>query len=305
MRSLLPVLRAAVSPLVDVRAQSGTESRMARIDRAEFEQVVLNLVVNARDAGAKSVSVITSTVRLLDAEIATSEIVGDVTAGDYTVLEVADDGQGMSPQLASRIFDPFFTTRFPGRGLGLAVVLGAVRRRHGGIAVESEVGVGSRFKIYLPTVSADCARQPVPNPEPPSAAETRGTVMVVDDDPSVRRLLATTLREAGHNVLDVGSGKAAIEALASLPTEPTPLLLLDVTMPEMDGTEVMARVRATHPQVPIVLMSGHTSSYVEEVAQTARPDGLLLKPFDLNQMREVIATTMAAAASRQNRRNVG
>jgi signal transduction histidine kinase/ActR/RegA family two-component response regulator len=292
LRDVLPVLRAAVGAGVTVAIDARTTTAWALVDRTEIEQVLLNLVVNARDAGANTVTLRAAGEQLDAAQISAGAVRGELAAGDYTVLEVADDGEGMSPQLVARIFDPFFTTRFPGRGLGLAVVYGAVRRHRGGIAVRSQVQRGSCFQIYLPVVRA-VAPSPALAPQAPAGEPgRRGTVLVVDDEAGVRRLLVKTLREAGHQVIDAASGATALQSLAMLPADPAPLMLLDLTMPVMDGPEVMRQVRARHPNVPIVLMSGHTSSYLKEMAHELRPDGVLLKPFNLAEVRTLVASVL-------------
>ncbi len=216
---------------------------------------------------------------------------GPIEAGACAIVEVADDGEGMSPNLAERIFDPFFTTRFPGRGLGLAVVDGVIRRHRGGVRVESHPGRGSIFRVALPKAASSSASPPPASPEPappPSPRRAKEPVMIVDDESGVRRLLVSMLGTLGYRAEAYESGAAALAALDRLPESTRPVVLLDLTMPEMDGPEVLARLRTDHPRVPVVVMSGHTGAYLDRVAADLAPDAVLAKPFTLAEVESVV-----------------
>jgi signal transduction histidine kinase/CheY-like chemotaxis protein len=299
VRDVLPVLRAAAGG-AEVRAEDAEEGASVSVvaDRGQLEQVLLNLVVNARDAGARLVRVRTARRRLAEAEAEREGILGELGGGDHGVLEVADDGAGMSAEVLGRIFDPFFTTRFPGRGLGLAVAYGVVRRHGGGIQVESTPGAGARFRVYLQEAAAAAELVPA-RASHGCAPEPGAPIVVLDDEAGMRGLLARMLASAGHATIATGTGAGALEALARLGESPPPVLLLDLTMPGMDGPDVLHRVRAEHPSVAIVLMSGQGSRLLAEFERELRPDGVLPKPFDRSTLLDVIARAQAARSEPQ------
>ena len=283
VRGMLPVLTASARGRVEVQCSEPVETVGTLGDAAQLEQVLLNLVVNAADARAKFVRI--SMARQEHA---------DGFDGPVAVLAVEDDGDGMAPEVAQRIFDPFFTTRFPGRGLGLCVVHGVVRRHGGTIQVDSAPGLGSKFTIHLPlaVVPPGGAEEPhVVLPSlPPRRAATN--VLIVDDDVSVGQLLVRMLALFGRQAQFVTSGTQALALLAALPSDAEVVAFVDLTMPEMDGAELIERLRTVHPGIRVVLMSGHTQGHVEFVAAEHRPDAVLAKPFQIAAVQAVLATVL-------------
>ena len=231
-------------------------------DPGQLHQVVMNLVVNARDAmpAGGALSIETANVDIVDE--------GDdgIAPGRYVTLTVRDAGEGMDEPTLSQIFEPFFTTKDSdkGTGLGLATVYGIVKQSGGYLVVESELGVGSEFTIYLLRVddvrepepeAAPLPAAPVPEPVPPDAAST--TVLVVEDEDVVRGLVRTVLTGAGFEVLVARDGE---EAFALAAKHHVDVLLTDLMMPRHGGQEVAERLRATHPELKVVFMSGYAES---------------------------------------------
>lgn len=280
-RNLLPVLRASVRGAVDFTVISEQDSPGVLGDRAQIEQVLLNLAVNARDAKARS-------LRILIAAGAGAD-------SGMTRIEVTDDGEGMPPAVAQRVFDPFFTTRFPGRGLGLAVVHGVARRHGGSVTVSSAPGRGTTFTLLLPG-AASPERSTEPVVELPAMAPSMSgmSVFLVDDDAAVLRMLALMLRQLGCPSTAFGDGASLLAALAAAPPDGGLVLFVDLAMPQMDGCEVMRRARECRPDVRLVLMSGHDQAYVEQVAGELRPDHVLTKPFALASLRAALAAASSA-----------
>ncbi|HZO96236.1 MAG TPA: response regulator [Gaiellaceae bacterium] len=225
------------------------------VDRSQLRQVVVNLVVNARDALADERRILIETANAsLDESYAREH--PEVVPGRYVVLKVTDSGVGMDRETQARIFDPFFTTKETGTGLGLATVYGIVKQSNGHIWVYSEPGRGSTFKVYLP--SSDAAAPPpaeAPEVESPEGTET---ILVVEDSEMVRRLVTDTLRSYGYTVLAAGNGQEALEAAANAPG-PIDLLLTDVVMPGLDGGELAERLAADRPQLRVLFSSGYPS----------------------------------------------
>jgi two-component system, cell cycle sensor histidine kinase and response regulator CckA len=247
-------------------------------DRAQVEQVVMNLVVNARDAMPDGgvLDLRTGAVHLQPDDPNLSS--WDMEPGPYVHLAVEDTGEGIPPETLARVFDPFFTTKERGKGigLGLATVFGIVKQSGGHVTVWSEPGQGARFEIYLPAAVdlADPADEVVATPDD-ATASPGGVVLVAEDEPSVRRLAARILMRRGFEVLEAPNGVEALELAASFDGR-IDLLLTDLVMPEMGGRELARRIRALRPETAVLVMSG----YEDEVATTGMGDDeFVKKPF--------------------------
>jgi two-component system cell cycle sensor histidine kinase/response regulator CckA len=242
-----------VDIVLDVDAEAGVT---VRADRTQIEQVVLNLVLNARDAidGAGSIGI---RVCEVDADHATVTHGGEHAPADsrWALLEVRDDGHGMSEHVREHALDPFFTTKPQGKGtgLGLSVVFGIVTQSGGRFAIETEVGAGTTMSVALPLAGDSPRREP-----PAATADTSGTetVLIVEDDLAVRELAARTLREYGYQVIHAEDGEEALVLLAVRPD--VAAVVTDVAMPRMGGIELHRAVREKHPDVALLLMSGYT-----------------------------------------------
>jgi signal transduction histidine kinase/ActR/RegA family two-component response regulator len=285
-REMLPALESATRGAVRVTLGSPAAAVGTLGDRAQIEQVLLNLVVNARDANAHEVRI------TIDHVPEVGEASGSATAGWARVL-VADDGDGMSSDVQHRIFDPFFTTRFPGRGLGLAVVHGVVRRHSGRIAVVSAPGAGATFTIVLPPASAPEQTVDLPRPPVPLAGSCDRIVFLCDDDSAVRGMLARMLAAIGVSARVFEDGESMLVAVANLALAEPIAAFVDLSMPGMDGVEVARRLRSMRAGARIVLMSGHPPAYVEQVAGDLKLDGVLQKPFLLDAVRSMLLRLLA------------
>ena len=256
----------------------GSDVGNIRADRSQIQQIIMNLAVNARDAmpsGGKLV-LETDNVLLDPGDLARHP---DVLPGSYVMLRVSDNGVGMDEATQTCIFEPFFTTKDPGKGtgLGLSTVYGIVRQSGGQVTVHSEPGQGTTFTVYLPCVS-----------EPPTAVEKEGvgsetgkgseTILLVEDDEMLRKLLCESLRVSGYQVIEARNGR---EALASRELErgPLHLLLTDVVMPLMGGPELARMLLPAHPRMKILYMSGYTDDAIIHHGVLDRTVHLVEKPF--------------------------
>jgi two-component system, cell cycle sensor histidine kinase and response regulator CckA len=264
-----------------------------KADPTKLEQVLLNLAVNARDAmpNGGTLRVETSAV---DLEGAAAEAEG-LAPGLYVVLAVTDSGCGMSPEVAAHVFEPFFTTkeRGKGTGLGLATVYGIVKQAGGGIALQSERGVGTAFRVFLPA-SAEEADSDGTSVAP---AGGRETILVAEDEPAVRELTRRILQTAGYSVLTAGSGDEAL-AVAAANGGPIQLLLTDLVMPGMSGKQLAQRFRTERPDCRVLYMSGYFDDVVAEKGVFRAEVAFLAKPFSredlLGRIRAVLADAIAA-----------
>ena len=256
------ILRRMVGDDVEVATDFPAECGKVLVDPGQFEQVVMNLVVNARDAMPDGGTLTISAVEvLLDENFAAEHL--ELKAGPHVLLSVSDTGTGMDAATRARIFEPFFTTKEPGKGtgLGLATVFGIVRQSGGVIEVRSELGRGTAIDVYLPMVDRSAlVRSSAP---PPNTGELRGTetILLVEDDEQVRILVRTILRRYGYDVLDAQSGGDAL-LLCEQYSAPIHLLLTDVVMRRMSGRKLAERLLKERPQMHVLYMSGYTDDAV-------------------------------------------
>ena len=265
-------------------------------DRTQIEQVILNLMVNARDAlpNGGTLTVETANVELDAAYAATHR---DVEPGQYVMLAVSDTGCGMDAATMQRIFEPFFTTKPEGQGtgLGLATVYGIVHQHGGHIWVYSEPGIGTTFKVYLPTAQAAM----LPAPKTPDEQDNRGgdeTILVVEDNEQVRQVVVDALSAYGYTVLESATPVAAL-AMATSSARPINLLLTDVIMPVMNGRQLHAELAKLQPDVKVLFMSGYTRNIISHHGVVDTNAGLLQKPFAvaelLHQVKRALRATTA------------
>jgi CheY-like chemotaxis protein len=211
--------------------------------------------------------------------------------GRYVYLQVSDTGAGMNSEVRRRFLEPFFSTKFQGRGLGMAAAQGIVRAHRGGFMLRSDVGAGTRIRVLLPTSSAPVQGAAAPQTE---GAESRGLtveehlldgkrVLVVDDEPEVREVCGALLQGMGATVCSADGGEEGM-ALVEDEGVALDLVLLDVTMPGMDGHECLSRIRDLQPDLPVILMSGFSEGEVARNQPEGDPDGFLQKPFSVEQL---------------------
>ncbi len=257
-------------------------------DATQIRQVILNLLANASDAIGDASGVISISTGLMDCDddyLRSAFAGSSLKAGPFSFIEVSDTGIGMDEDVRRRMFDPFFTTKFTGRGLGLAAVLGIIKGHGGVIKVYSEPGRGSTFKVLLP---AQMEKSSASEEVLQEATEGTGrTVLLVDDEETVRSVGAAMLRQAGYGVITAQDGHSAVSLFAQRADE-IDCVLLDLSMPHMDGQETFRELRQIQADVPVVLMSGYNEQ--EAVVRFAGKGlgGFIQKPFKLQDLQQVI-----------------
>ncbi len=261
-------------------------------DATQLRQIVMNLVINASEALGErdgTVRVTTTTAQLDAAQLTAANAAPDAKEGEYVCIEVSDTGSGMAPDVLKRIFDPFFSTKFTGRGLGLAAVLGIVRGHHGGLTVTSQPGEGTCFRVLLPASELIAESHEVS--EPPEQWRGSGTVLVVDDEDTVRTVAMRLLTFLGFETVAAVDGREAVKLLPALGD--LRFVFLDLTMPHMDGHQTLRELRKARPGLRALIMSGFSEQDISHRFQGDQFIDFIQKPFNLTQAREKIRRLLA------------
>lgn len=284
---LSKMLRRLIGEDVRLLTIPGANLSHIKVDPTQMEQVIMNLAVNARDAMPGGGKLVVETCNVSLAETVTAEGVR-VKSGDYVLMEVTDTGTGMDPNIKAHIFDPFFTTKEKGKGtgLGLSTVYGIVKQSGGYIWVSSELGQGTTFKIYLPAVEEGLS-----TPKPQAAHEHKHmgteTVLVVEDEDSVRVLLGKLLRNMGYHVIESEWAQEALD-LAKNYRKTIHLLLTDIAMPRMNGQELARQVKDLHPETKILFMTGYAGNKVGSTSVLDHNSDFIHKPFTSDALGQKI-----------------
>jgi CheY-like chemotaxis protein len=274
---LTKMMRRLVGPNIHLSLRLAPSLWTVSADPAELERVIMNLVLNARDAMAEGGKLVIETTNIMiDNEYASSH--AETKPGPYVVLVVSDTGAGMTREVREKLFEPFFTTkeRGKGTGLGLPSVYGIVKQSGGFIWVYSEPGKGTTFKVYLPRaedVSTDAAITPAHSRSPGSE-----TILLVEDDAEVRQVATRILRRNGYRVLEAENGADALRVCENEP-DPVDLIVTDIIMPGMGGTELAAKIREKQPNARILFTSGYTEDAVVRQSFLNPGEAFIEKPF--------------------------
>jgi len=292
------MLQRLIGEDVQLRLNLHPRALLTHADPGMLDQVLMNLVLNARDAmpGGGTLLVETAETTLSAADAAGIQ---DLAPGRYVCLRVSDTGSGIAPEHLLRIFEPFFTTKEPGKGtgLGLATVFGIVRQHGGSITVQSALGRGTTFQILLPAIARAAPAQAASRSTPPRGTET---VLLVEDEPIVCEAITTTLERAGYRVLKAGNGPEAIRVWEQHRDE-IRLLLTDIVMPQgMNGRELAARLRTSDPALRVIFMSGYSAEMAGRELALHPGQDFIQKPYSSQQLLETVRSTLdryqAAAA---------
>jgi len=294
------MLRRLLREGVELKLENQSALWPVSADEAQLSNALINLVVNARDAMPKggTITISTSNQETLEPASLGTAI---MPPGEYVCIAVADGGTGIAPEHLSKIFDPFFTTKSVGQGtgLGLATVYGIVKQTGGFITVESELGKGTSFRIFLPRHHID-ASAPAPAPDDVQATSAardvtgQDTILLVEDEEAVRSFAARALRMRGYNVLEAPGGDEALEIVKS-GGQTIHLLITDVVMPNMDGPTLVRHVRALRPDMRIMFMSGYAEEAFRRHDEKAEDLHFLPKPFGLKQLAAKVKEVLSGA----------
>jgi CheY-like chemotaxis protein len=274
---LLPMLNRLIGEDVELRFQAGAAAAQAEADPGQLEQVVMNLVVNARDAipvGGGRIMVETREVQVREGDEGPD---AGLAPGCYAVLAVRDSGTGMPDEVRRRVFEPFFTTKEPGKGtgLGLSTVYGIVKQSDGHVFVDSAPGSGTEFRVYLP---AQAAPEPTADEARPLPATGTETVLLIEDEEAVRSLTRRVLTRHGYTVLEACDGSEALE-MARLQAHRIDLVISDVVMPGRSGPSAAGEISEIAGGAPVLYMSGYTDDDILRRGVRTADTHFLQKPF--------------------------
>jgi CheY-like chemotaxis protein len=277
------LLQVSIPKKIEVRYELAEGIPAVEGDPVQLQQVVMNLITNAAEAIGDQPGIITLHTDLV------AWTPGTVPAGDCIRLIVSDTGAGMDEATQARIFEPFFTTKFTGRGLGLAAVQGIVHGHHGTLTVVSEPGIGTTFTALLP---AAIAAVPAPEPvEEPAQPRGNGTVLIVDDEEVIRRVTQRSLEHVGYRVLTAEDGARAVEIYRTKGPE-IDLVILDLTMPIMDGPQTLRALRLIDPAVRVLLSSGFSEHDLSARGESV-DEPFLQKPYRWNELVEKVKEALS------------
>jgi signal transduction histidine kinase/CheY-like chemotaxis protein len=290
---MTPMLRISISKKAELRFTLAPDVPPVEADATQMRQVVLNLVVNGSEALGDRSGVIGVSTRAVDCDEAmlAAAVVNDTAApGPHVCLEVTDTGAGMDRETLARIFDPFFTTKLSGRGLGLAAVMGIVRGHKGAIVVRSQPDKGTSFCVLFPRAGRE-AEAPSLESAPATSVRGTGTILLVDDEAAVRTTAKAMLERLGYRVVLAEDGRRAIEAFKTHQADIAGVLL-DLTMPSMDGEETFRALRGIDARARVVLSSGYGEHDVEQRFAGLGLAGFIQKPYELHSLGSVLATAL-------------
>ncbi|TCP63432.1 two-component system cell cycle sensor histidine kinase/response regulator CckA [Rhodovulum bhavnagarense] len=282
------LLDRLVGERVRLRMRHAPDLPPVRADKRQLEQVVMNLVVNARDAMPDG-GIIRLETEFLHLSAPERRDRAEVPPGAYAVIHVSDDGLGIAPDKLSKIFEPFYTTKRTGEGtgLGLSTAYGIIKQTGGFIFVESVPGQGSCFSVYLPAHMGPVVAQAPVDPGAEEDPQEGGVVLLVEDEAPVRAFAVRALRLKGHTVLEAANGEDALDLLEDDALAPD-ILVTDMVMPEMDGPTLAAEVRIRRPGLPVLFMSGHAEDSMREARLRLDKAEFLQKPFSLEMLAAAV-----------------
>jgi len=296
LAELAHLLRRLIGGAITLKLEHGRDLHPVLVDQGQVEQVVINLVVNARDAMPEggTLTIRTSNASVSEPMPAAGEM---LPPGEYVRIDIVDTGTGIAPEIIDRILEPFFSTKpmGAGTGLGLATVYGIVKQSGGHLVIESKLGEGTTFSIFLPRYAESAAAARREGVEEDARDLTgAGTILLVEDEDAVRLFSARALRNKGYQVIEARSGEAALVIMGQ-DSEPIDLLITDVVMPEMDGPALVEEIRSRRPDMKVIFISGYAESAFRQQASDGSMLHFLAKPFSLKQLATKVKDVLEEA----------
>lgn len=293
IKGMSEILELAISKKAVLKFNPGLNPAFFKGDPTQIRQVVMNLVSNAAEAIGDNQGTITLTTGTTFCDRSCFPLPfqkENLPEGDYVYLEVADTGCGMDQETQEKIFDPFFTTKFQGRGLGMAVVLGILRAHSGTILLDSQPGEGTTIRVMFPALEVS-EKDETKAPTDKYKRKGKGTVLMIDDDADVLLVGERMLNRLGFQVLTTPNAAEAIEIFKKL-ADNIDCVLINLTMPQMDGVELFYKLREIRKDIPVIICSGYTEEQVMTRFHEIKPEGFIQKPYRIRQLEEKMKSVM-------------
>jgi PAS domain S-box-containing protein len=286
----IKLLERVIDRTIEMTVELDSHLPFVQGDTNQIEQIVMNLMVNARDAMPRGGKIVIKTA-VVDVKQGMPDVPAYILPAEYVVLSIADTGTGIPEDIVNKIFEPFFTTkeRGKGTGLGLSMVYGAVKEHKGYITVQSEPGAGTNFTVYLP---ASRAAAPALAKEQVASVSGNETLLIVDDEEAILNAVREALTSHGYKVFAISDSPSALNIFRKIPQE-IALVISDIAMPKMDGKELIKQVKGIKPEIKIIAMSGHTK-YIADKDGIREIDGFLKKPFESQYLLSVVRRILDA-----------
>jgi CheY-like chemotaxis protein len=286
------LLRASIPASTFIRYGFDKEVPCLQGDASQIRQVALNLITNASEAigaGGGEISLMVQVQDCGEEDLSSMDFAEELLPGRYVALSVSDTGSGMDKATREKIFEPFFSTKFAGRGLGMAAVVGIVRGHGGGIRIETGLGEGTSITVFFPaTTEAEGQTSTVPGASANVSWQGRGKVLLVEDDEAAREFAHVCLERAGIEVVEAADGREATVLFQAQPDEFS-CVLLDLTMPHLDGVETYSRLKRIRPDIPVILCSGYPKKAATERFSDMGLAGFLKKPYEPEELLACLA----------------
>ncbi|MBL4601506.1 MAG: response regulator [Emcibacteraceae bacterium] len=289
------LLRRLIGSNIELEMNHGRDINPVRVDQGQLEQVIINLCVNARDAMPDGGKLVIKTCNVgMEESIKIGKIHQIFPKGEYVLLEVTDNGTGIAKEHQEKVFEPFFSTKDVGKGtgLGLSTVYGIIKQTDGYVFLDSEVGLGTSFKIYLPqhvmgeVEEVETAIDIIKDKEPARDLTGNSTILLVEDEDAVRMFASRALKNKGYTVYEADSGVTALQVMAEVETQ-IDLIISDVMMPQMDGPTLVKKIRETDTELKVIFISGYAEDALDDNI-TDKDFNFLSKPFSLKQLVEQV-----------------
>lgn len=286
LNETVALLRGTLSETIAIHTHYFDDTLQIEFDPTQFQQMILNLAINAQDAMPQGGSLRIEVAHAAESEL-TALVQHHEESRDWVKISVSDTGEGIAEENLPKVFDPFFTTRdrMRGTGLGLAMVHGVVDQHDGHITVKSTPGEGTLFTIFVPSYNGRNKRDGASGPHQAS----QGIILLVEDDPSLAKMAQTILRRDNYTVIVAASGHEALE-FAMRPSARIDLLITDIVIPDMDGFKIADSLRARIPDLKVLYMSGHTEHIVAHKSLATATEGFIQKPFTLKSFKSKVST---------------
>ena len=286
IREMMPMLEVSVSKKVLLEYNLADGLSLIEADRSQIQQIIMNLIINASEAIGDRNGVVYITTGVMDCDkkyLNEAQLQNDLKEGNYVFLEIKDTGSGMDNATISRIYDPFFSTKFTGRGLGMPAVHGIVRGHKGGIKISSEPDKGSTFRVLFPAASSPFEQASYIQKKEEKVFPSNGTILLVDDEESIRSLGRVILERMGFSVFSAADGMEAIEIFRKNKNRII-CVILDLTMPNLGGEETFKELRIIKPDIPIIISSGYNEQEVVSRFTGKDLSGFIQKPYRINTL---------------------